>query len=56
VVWGVSANGRAAVSLDEGHAIGYVPLDNAEDYVDEITGDQTEWKFVGGPYTAPDRE
>jgi NADP-dependent aldehyde dehydrogenase len=56
VVWGVSANSRAAVSPDEGRAIGYEPLDNAEDYAHEITGDQTEWKVVGGPYTAPDRD
>lgn len=56
VVWGVSANSRAAVSHNEGRAIGYEPLDNAEDYAKEITGDQSEWKYVGGPYTAPDRE
>jgi uronate dehydrogenase len=56
VVWGVSANGRAAVSLEEGRAIGYEPLDNAEDYAHEITGDQTQWRYVGGPYTAPDRD
>jgi NADP-dependent aldehyde dehydrogenase len=55
VVWGVSANSRAAVSLDEGRAIGYEPLDDAEEYAREITGDQTVWRFVGGPYTAPDR-
>jgi nucleoside-diphosphate-sugar epimerase len=56
VVWGVSANARAVVSLEEGHAIGYQPLDNAEDYAHDITGDPTEWKCVGGPYTAPDIE
>jgi uronate dehydrogenase len=56
VVWGVSANSRAAVSLDEGRALGYEPLDNAENYAGEITGDLTEWKFVGGPYSAPDFE
>jgi uronate dehydrogenase len=56
VVWGVSANSRAAVSLDEGRAIGYEPIDNAEDYADEIDGDQPEWNDIGGPYTAPDLE
>jgi NADP-dependent aldehyde dehydrogenase len=56
VVWGVSSNSRSAVSLDEGHAIGYQPLDNAEDYAGEITGDQTQWRDVGGPYSAPDFE
>jgi hypothetical protein len=54
VVWGVSANSRAAVSLEEGRAIGYEPLDNAEDYADEILDDQMQWDDVGGPYTAPD--
>jgi uronate dehydrogenase len=56
VIWGVSANSRAAVSLDQGRAIGYEPLDNAEDYVSEIVDDQPIWNNVGGPYTAPDLE
>jgi uronate dehydrogenase len=56
VVWGVSANSRAAVSLDEGRAIGYEPRDNAEDYASEITDDQQDWRDVGGPYTSPDLE
>ncbi|MGH3733506.1 MAG: NAD-dependent epimerase/dehydratase family protein [Acidimicrobiales bacterium] len=54
VVWGVSANSRAAVSLDEGRAIGYEPIDNAEDYASEIAGVQPKWKLLGGPYTEPD--
>lgn len=56
VVWGVSANSRAAVSLEEGRAIGYEPLDNAEDYADQIPDDRVTWDAVGGPYTAPDLE
>jgi NADP-dependent aldehyde dehydrogenase len=56
VVWGVSANSRAAVSLDEGRAIGYDPRDNAEDYAGEIVGDHMIWNDIGGPYTAPDLE
>lgn len=56
VVWGVSANSRSAVSLEEGRAIGYEPLDNAEDYAGEIVDDQLEWNDLGGPYTAPDLE
>jgi uronate dehydrogenase len=56
VIWGVSANSRAAVSLDEGRAIGYEPLDNAEDYASEIVDEQPTWNDVGGPYTAPDLE
>lgn len=53
VVWGVSANSRAAVSLAEGRSIGYEPLDNAEDYAREIVQDQPHWSDVGGPYTEP---
>jgi uronate dehydrogenase len=56
VVWGVSANSRAAVSLNEGRSIGYEPCDNAEDYASEMIDDQREWRVVGGPYTAPDLE
>jgi uronate dehydrogenase len=52
-VWGVSANGRGVVSLAEGRAIGYEPLDNAEDYAQEVDADQVEWRYVGGPYTTP---
>ncbi len=56
VVWGVSANSRAAVSREEGRAIGYEPRDNAEDYADQILDDQRPGDSVGGPYTAPDLE
>jgi len=56
VVWGVSANSRSKVSLDEARAIGFEPLDNAEDYASEVIDDQPQWKNVGGPYTAPDLE
>jgi len=41
----------------EASAIGYVPLDNAEDYAAEIEADGTRDDgelFMGGPYTAPD--
>jgi len=55
VIWGVSANSRAAVSLDAGRAIGYEPLDNAEDYASEIV-EQTIWNDIGGPYTASELE
>jgi uronate dehydrogenase len=56
VIWGVSANSRAAVSLDEGRAIGYQPLDDAEAYANEIPDDRQHWHDIGGPYTAPDLE
>jgi dTDP-4-dehydrorhamnose reductase len=55
VVWGVSANTRAVVTLAEAHAIGYFPADDAEVFADEITangdGDgRDEQPFIGGPY------
>jgi hypothetical protein len=56
VVWGVSANSRSEVSLEAARAMGYEPLDNAEDYATEIYDDQPTWNEVGGPYTAPDLE
>jgi uronate dehydrogenase len=56
VVWGVSANSRSEVSLDEARALGYEPIDNAEDFAHEIADDQPVWSAVGGPYTAPDLE
>lgn len=42
IVWGVSANRRAAVTLAEAHAIGYFPLDDAEVFADEITSSGDE--------------
>jgi nucleoside-diphosphate-sugar epimerase len=55
VVWGVSANTRARVSLDEAIAIGYQPLDDAEDYAHDVEfGDQQTGLCIGGRYTAPD--
>jgi uronate dehydrogenase len=58
VVWGVSANSRAAVTLDEGHAIGYVPLDDAEVFADTVIansgdGGRDDPPLIGGPYTLP---
>jgi uncharacterized protein YbjT (DUF2867 family) len=57
VVWGVSANTRRIMSLDEAHAIGYVPLDNAEAFAEEIMAtpdvvDPDARDFIGGPYSA----
>jgi nucleoside-diphosphate-sugar epimerase len=61
VVWGVSANARGIVSLDEAHAIGYFPMDNAQDYaadVENATASTTSagTDFIGGPFTAKDFE
>jgi NADP-dependent aldehyde dehydrogenase len=58
VVWGVSANRRAVVSLAAAHAIGYYPLDDAEVFIDEITANSDEGgrddpPLIGGPYTLP---
>jgi uronate dehydrogenase len=61
VVWGVSANSRGIMSLDEANNIGYVPQDDAEAYVDLINSDphadDAEGRdFIGGPFTAPSAE
>jgi uronate dehydrogenase len=57
IVWGVSANRRAVVTLDEAHAIGYFPLDDAEAFADEIASnsgdDHDDPPLIGGPYTLP---
>ncbi|GAB1818929.1 NAD-dependent epimerase/dehydratase family protein [Herbidospora sp. RD11066] len=52
VVWGVSDNTRRWWSLEAARAIGYEPLDDAEDYATEppeATTDVSE--LVGGPFT-----
>lgn len=58
IVWGVSANRRAVVTLAEAHAIGYYPLDDAEVFADEFTTDIDDGvrdgpHLIGGPYTLP---
>jgi hypothetical protein len=54
VVWGVSANDCAAVSLDEARAIGYEPVDNAQAFADEVASIDAEesatLRFIGGSY------
>jgi hypothetical protein len=57
VVWGISANTRAVLSLDEARSIGYDPHDNAEEYAGEIvdspeSDDPRVRGFLGGTYTA----
>lgn len=54
VVWGVSANSRARVSLEAARAIGYQPLDDAEEFAAEIDPSGPDWGVVGGHYTDPD--
>jgi uronate dehydrogenase len=61
IVWGVSANSRAAVTPDEGHAIGYFALDDAERFADEIASNSDDFgrddpPLIGGPYTLPNAQ
>ena len=61
VVWGVSANSRGIMSLDEAASIGYIPRNDAEEYVDQINSDphadHAEGRdLIGGPYTASTAE
>ena len=61
VVWGVSANTRGWVSLDEARRLGYEPQDDAEVYADELVARfgepdmaDRDHVFLGGPFTGPD--
>ncbi|MDT4893712.1 MAG: uronate dehydrogenase [Pseudonocardiales bacterium] len=67
IVWGVSANTRRRWTLDEGHALGYNPQDDAEQFADRVLGgeespaagsegsDDTAGSdgYVGGGFTSP---
>jgi dTDP-4-dehydrorhamnose reductase len=57
VVWGISANTRRVVSLEEGRAIGYDPEDDAETYASELVSlaNKEETDLIGGPYAGKDR-
>src|SRR3954452_3752041 len=50
IVYGASANTRRWWPADQ--AIGFVPVDDAEIYADELEGEDYEWQ--GGPNAAPD--
>jgi NADP-dependent aldehyde dehydrogenase len=59
VVWGVSANRRRIASLEEATAIGYVPLDDANDYAEEVlatpdASDPAVRDLVGGAFAVAD--
>jgi uronate dehydrogenase len=64
-VWGVSANTRSYYDLDEGNAIGYRPVQDAEAWADDIRKqpnplDPIARQFQGGQfvttdYTPPER-
>jgi uronate dehydrogenase len=60
VVYGISANTRAWWDLAPARALGYLSVDDAEDYADRVPGaadepDKTapEWARIGGQYAGP---
>ncbi|RRO20026.1 NAD(P)-dependent oxidoreductase [Saccharopolyspora rhizosphaerae] len=50
VIWGVSANTRRPVPLDEAEALGYRPQDDAEVFASQVTPG-TDHDLLGGPFT-----
>jgi uronate dehydrogenase len=53
VMYGISRNTRAWWDLAPGRALGYDPMDDAEDWADRVAAgadDQAENALVGGPY------
>ncbi|QIS11658.1 MULTISPECIES: NAD-dependent epimerase/dehydratase family protein [Nocardia] len=51
VIWGVSPNTRAVVSLREAEALGYRGVDDAERFAAEIDTDPANApKYIGGPF------
>jgi uronate dehydrogenase len=46
IVWGLSRNTRGWGSLDEGAAIGYHPMDDAEDHLESIVAEHGEPDFT----------
>ena len=55
VVYGISANTRGWWDLEPGRALGYHPVDDAEDYASEIGDDVDTYQgFLGGEFTGPE--
>ena len=55
VLYGISANTRAWWDLEPGRALGYRPMDDAEEFADRIApgaDDAAEGAHVGGPFTS----
>ncbi|GAB3199274.1 NAD(P)-dependent oxidoreductase [Nocardioides hungaricus] len=53
VLYGISANTRAWWDLEPGRALGYEPLDDAEEFAAQVAadpGDEAEAAYVGGPF------
>lgn len=57
VVYGISANTRAWWDLAPARALGYLSVDDAEEWADRVTPeldhDDPEWSTVGGPFAGP---
>jgi uronate dehydrogenase len=60
VVYGISANTRAWWDLAPARALGYLSVDDAEDYADRVPGadddpdrDDPAWARLGGQYAGP---
>ena len=59
VLYGISANTRAWWDLEPGRALGYEPLDDAEEFLDTIVEgpwDEPHGAHVGGPYATAEFE
>jgi uronate dehydrogenase len=61
VVYGISANTRAWWDLAPARALGYLSVDDAEEYADRIPGadadpdrDDPSWSRLGGPFAGPE--
>ncbi len=53
VLYGISANTRAWWDLEPGRALGYEPLDDAEEFAEQISAsedDESDAAHVGGPF------
>jgi uronate dehydrogenase len=60
VVYGISANTRAWWDLAPARALGYLSVDDAEEYADRVPGadadpdrSDPEWARLGGPFAGP---
>jgi uronate dehydrogenase len=62
VLYGISNNTRAWWDLEAGRALGYEPVDDAEDFADEITAvpesetDRADAAHVGGSFATAEYE
>ena len=55
MLYGISANTRAWWDLEPGRALGYQPMDDAEEFADRIPAsadDDADGAHVGGPFTS----